>query len=202
MSKINEKDEDKVYEEISKLNSELVNSKRIIEKQNAELSNYNKLLKKMAIEDSLTGCYNRRHFYDFMRDTILSTQNDIINTLVMIDFNQFKAINDQFGHDAGDRLLINFVELVKENLNDKGEIFRLGGDEFIILTNHQTFDQTQKMMEKIDEKFFNFSKISSLAFGIVQFKSSEINHEFEITNLIRKADELMYKHKRSRIISS
>lgn len=185
------------YEQISKLNSELLNSRRIIEKQNAELLKYNKLLKQMSIEDSLTGCYNRRHFYDYMRETVLSSQVEDMRCLIMIDFNHFKTINDQFGHDAGDRLLINFVKVTKDILSAKGEIFRLGGDEFILLTNHQDADQAHIMMQKINQQFYNFSKISSLAYGIILFKMSEVNHIFELTNLIKKADDLMYQHKRS-----
>lgn len=185
------------YEEISKLNSELLNSRRIIEKQNAELLKYNKLLKQMSIEDGLTGCYNRRHFYDYMRETVLSSQEDEMRCLIMIDFNHFKTINDQFGHDAGDRLLINFVKVTKDHLNHDGEIFRLGGDEFILLTNHQDVDQAHRMMQKINQQFYDFSKISSLAYGIISFKMSDVNHIFELSNLIKQADDLMYQHKRS-----
>lgn len=189
--------DDEIYEQISKLNSELLNSRRIIEKQNAELLKYNILLKQMSIEDSLTGCYNRRHFYDYMRDTVLSSQEEEKRCLIMIDFNHFKTINDQFGHDAGDRLLINFVKVTKDILSTQGEIFRLGGDEFILLTNHQDLNQAHLMMQTIDQKFFEFSKISSLAYGIIHFKMSDVNHIFELTNLIKQADDLMYQHKRS-----
>lgn len=189
--------DDEHYLEISKLNSELVNSRRIIEKQNAELLKYNKLLKQMSIEDSLTGCYNRRHFYDYMRDLVFSSQREDKRCLIMIDFNHFKSINDQFGHDAGDRLLINFVKVTKDLLQNHGEIFRLGGDEFILLTDHQDEKQAHDVMEIINQKFFEFSMISSLAYGIATFKMSDINHMFELTNLIKQSDDLMYQHKRS-----
>ncbi len=187
--------EDDVYGKISKLNSELLNSKRIIEKQNAELMKYNNLLKQMSIEDSLTGCYNRRYFYDFMRGQILPYQSDELKHLVMIDFNQFKLINDQFGHDAGDRLLIQFVRIAKEHLHPFGEVFRIGGDEFILLINDKSIEQVEQIMMAIDNTFYKHSMISNLAYGIVPFKVSEVNHDFDLTNLMKKSDELMYQHK-------
>ncbi|QLY40237.1 GGDEF domain-containing protein [Hujiaoplasma nucleasis] len=96
------KHDEKAYIEISKLNSELLNPQRIIEKQNIELKKFNQLLKKISIEDSLTGSYNRRYFYNYMRENVLPSQSDNSMGLVLIDFNHFKAINDQFGHDTGD----------------------------------------------------------------------------------------------------
>ncbi|MBN2300714.1 MAG: GGDEF domain-containing protein [Acholeplasmataceae bacterium] len=193
--------DENAYEEISKLNSELLNSRRIIEKQNAELSKYNVLLKKMSIEDSLTGCYNRRHFYDYMREKILSSQKDVEMNLVMIDFNHFKQINDQFGHDAGDRLLINFVKISRDFLEDKGEVFRLGGDEFLLLTNHQKNEDVKQLMIKINQEFFKHSMISDLAYGIVNFKVTDINNEFDLTSLIQKSDKLMYENKNHNLVT-
>lgn len=186
---------DVAYEQISKLNNELLNSKRTIEKQNAQLQKYNELLKKMAIEDSLTGCFNRRHFYDYMRENVLSSQRDETKCLINIDFNHFKMINDQFGHDAGDRLLVQFVKITKNQLNDEGIVFRIGGDEFILLTSHQNVEDATQMMEEINQHFYANTKIASLAFGIVLFNISDMNHEFELTNLVKQSDERMYDYK-------
>lgn len=186
---------DVAYEQISKLNNELLNSKRTIEKQNAQLQKYNELLKKMAIEDSLTGCFNRRHFYDYMRENVLSSQRDETKCLINIDFNHFKMINDQFGHDAGDRLLVQFVKITQNQLKEEGTVFRIGGDEFILLTNHQNVEEATKMMDEINQHFFANTKIASLAFGIVLFNISDINHEFELSNLVKTSDERMYAYK-------
>lgn len=183
------------YNEISKLNSELLNSKRVIEKQNMELLGYNKLLKKMATEDSLTGCFNRRHFYEFMREHILRDQFEGYSSIVMIDFNYFKQVNDQFGHDAGDRLLITFVQIVKELISSFGEIYRLGGDEFILYFPNKTVDETDHVLSSIEREFQKHSAIVSIAYGIVCFQHSNINHEHDLTLLIRKVDDLMYQNK-------
>lgn len=189
------KHDEKAYIEISKLNSELLNSQRIIEKQNIELKKFNQLLKKISIEDSLTGSYNRRYFYDYMRENVLPSQSDNSMGLVLIDFNHFKAINDQFGHDAGDRLLSRFVKDTQNILKEQGTIFRLGGDEFLILFNKCSYQECMNHMKIIDQKFKDHSEIASLAYGLVAFKESEINQEFDLTNLLKEADELMYIHK-------
>lgn len=186
----------KVYEEMSRLNSELLNSKRTIEKQNSELHRYNSLLKQMSIEDSLTGSYNRRHFYDYMKTTILASQKDIIHTLIMIDFNNFKLVNDQFGHDAGDRLLILFVKLTKEVIEGRGEVFRIGGDEFMIVLHEMNSDASLPYMKRIEDLFLSSSTVTGLAYGIVTFNECEVNYEFDVSHLIKKADDLMYENKR------
>lgn len=186
----------KIYEEMSRLNSELLNSKRTIEKQNSELHRYNVLLKQMSIEDFLTGSYNRRHFYDYMKTTILSSQKDVIHSLIMIDFNNFKQVNDQFGHDAGDRLLIVFVKMTKEIIEGKGEVFRIGGDEFVIVLHEMNLDASLPYMKRIEEIFLSTSAIASLSYGIVTFNECEINYEFDVSNLIKRADELMYENKK------
>lgn len=188
----------KAFEEISKLNSELLNSKRIIEKQNSELQRYNQLLKKMSIEDGLTGCYNRRYFHEYMSNHFLASQKDNIHSMIMIDFNHFKQVNDEFGHDAGDRLLILFVEIVKDVIKKHGDIFRIGGDEFIIVLKNMDEKHANSVICDIEKQFNSKSKIVSLAYGIVSFNESELNNEFDLTSIIKKSDLLMYHDKKDK----
>lgn len=186
----------KIFQEMTKLNSELLNSRRIIEKQNIELQRFNQLLKKWSIEDGLTGCYNRRYFNEYIKDKFLLSQEDIVNSLVLVDFNHFKQVNDEFGHDAGDRLLIAFVETVKDKVKDIGHIFRIGGDEFIILFLHMNEAQSISKMKEIELLFKEKSHVVTLAYGVVKFTAYELNHEHDLTSLLKKADTLMYKEKR------
>lgn len=130
-----------------------------------------------------------------MRENVLPSQSDNNMALVLIDFNHFKAINDQFGHDAGDRLLSRFVKETRNILQDQGEVFRLGGDEFLIFFYKCNYQESLKYMENINQKFRDHSDIASLAYELVAFKESEINQEFDLTNLLKEADELMYVHK-------
>lgn len=197
MYKTHQNNDFEVYNKMTKLNNELLNSKRIIEKQNAELMNFNTLLRQMAIEDALTGSYNRRYFYDYMRETVLPSQQEIIRTYVMIDFNHFKAINDRLGHDAGDRLLILFVRIAKTLIGDQGIVFRHGGDEFILVLSDMGVDGTEALMKRINDEFSKQSTIASLAYGMIEVVDSKMNQDHDVSEAIRKADQLMYVHKRA-----
>jgi diguanylate cyclase (GGDEF)-like protein len=184
-----------VYNEITKLNNELLNSRRLIEKQNAQLKRYNDLLKKSAIIDSLTGAYNRRHFYDIFKEEIIPGHQYKHLCLITIDFNDFKLVNDTFGHDAGDKILVDFVNISKEIINGVGNVFRIGGDEFTLLFYDQTKEQAYSYMEKIKEEFHIISPIAKIAYGSVKFSTAKLTHEYQLSKYIKKADEEMYKNK-------
>ncbi len=185
------------YEEISKLNSELLNSKRLIEKQNAKLKQFNDLLKKMAIEDTLTGCYNRRYFYEHMKAHHLGSQNQKEHALIFIDFNHFKKVNDALGHDAGDQLLKDFVQLSQKAIKDQGTIFRFGGDEFIVLLHGVEKAQACALMHDIEEAFLKKTTMASLSYGIEVFKDQDMVNNQDIVTLIKRADQKMYTHKKN-----
>jgi diguanylate cyclase (GGDEF)-like protein len=184
-----------VYNEITKLNNDLLNSRRLIEKQNSELKRYNDLLKKLAIIDSLTGAYNRRHFYDIIKEQIIPGHQYKSICLVVIDFNDFKLVNDTFGHDAGDKILVDFVQIAKEVLKDVGNVFRMGGDEFTLLLYDQTVEQTQAYMVKLAKKFQKISPIAKIAYGSVCIDTSQLTNDFQLAGYFKIADKAMYLNK-------
>lgn len=183
------------YEEMSKLNSELLNSRRIIEKQNAELTRYNHLLREMAITDGLTGAYNRRYFYEYFHTHISSSPSIRSACLVMIDFNDFKSVNDRYGHDAGDKLLIDFVRLAKDITKTHGEVFRLGGDEFIILLFNLEYIDELSLVKTLDERFSAISPVASLAYGSISFETQNVTRDYELSEIMNQADQMMYRDK-------
>ncbi|MDZ4195890.1 MAG: diguanylate cyclase, partial [Candidatus Izemoplasmatales bacterium] len=83
----------------------------------------------------------------------------------------------------------------REVLQSRGEVFRLGGDEFILLTKQSTLSEVEDMMNKIKQLFIKNSTVASIAYGVIQYKACDVNHEFDLTNLIRKSDQLMYQNK-------
>lgn len=184
-----------VYNEITKLNNELLNSRRLIEKQNSELKRYNDLLKKLAIIDSLTGAYNRRHFYDLVKEEIIPGHQYQSLCLVSIDFNDFKIVNDNFGHDAGDKILVDFVQIAKKIIKDVGNVFRIGGDEFTLLFYDQTKEQTEEHMNKLTQKFQKISPIAKIAYGSVRIDTTELTQDYQLAEYFKIADKEMYKHK-------
>ena len=90
--------------------------------------------KEYARTDGLTGAYNSRFFYELVAMEIMRLQRyDHPFTLVYFDLDNFKSVNDQFGHIAGDRVLRNVVSCIKTNLRKTDVIARVGGDEFALL---------------------------------------------------------------------
>ena len=189
--------EDDIYTEISKLNSELLNSKRTIQKQNAELSDYNRLLKNIAMKDHLTSAYNRRYFYEILPD-ISKRVSGKNSSLIMatLDLNNFKKVNDILGHDFGDKVLVSLVDMIKENIGSEDLVFRLGGDEFLVLFVNRTMDEAAQILRKVSEQYKKISDISSLAYGIVEIPlSDEPLKGYQIDHYLKMADGLMYEHK-------
>ena len=99
-----------------------------------EKAYYVKALKRVASIDSLTGLYNRRSFQRFLdREIERVKRTDEVFTVMMLDLDRFKEINDTYGHLAGDRVLVETAEVLQANLRKADLICRYGGDEFIVI---------------------------------------------------------------------
>lgn len=105
------------------------------QKQNErELNRLNQQLEILANFDSLTGIYNRRHFLDLAAHEISRCARERSDlALIMLDLDHFKSINDNYGHEIGDQVLVGSVQRIKEQLRDYDLFGRLGGEEFTIL---------------------------------------------------------------------
>ena len=115
---------------------------------------YERELSYQAQHDSLTGLYNRNYFQqelDFVTEHC--KQNDLTCSLLYMDLDQFKYINDTLGHAAGDRLLIECAELISENLRDDDLLVRFGGDEFIILLYNTAEENTNQIAQNLIDLF-------------------------------------------------
>ena len=108
----------------------------------------------------------------------------------------FKSINDNFGHRAGNELLKKIANLIKSNLRITDIVARLGGDEFIVLLSQTDLDQAIKIMCKLNNKFKEKIKINKLfitmSIGIANF----IKIPSSVDKMIQKADNLMYLAKK------
>lgn len=190
--------EEDVYIEITKLNNELLNSKRTIEKQNAQLSKYNALLEDLAMKDPLTGAYNRRYFYEKTPD--LSEKIALTNGrmhFTAIDLNYFKKLNDHYGHDFGDRILKSLVSLMEKYKGKEDLVFRIGGDEFLIVFVNKSKSEIESIMGQIEEGYKEATDISSISYGISEIdlvKDKRLDTR-RIDFYLKKADRLMYNHK-------
>lgn len=181
---------------ISGLNNELINMQREIAIKNYELENLNKKLKDLTITDELTKLFNRRFFYEKVNEEkIRSLRLNYDVVLASIDINNFKVINDNYGHEEGDRLLIGFAELLKKFLRANFDsIYRFGGDEFVVLFVNCSLEKSYEILKKINLKFSEIRKEVSIAYGVVKI---EMKKGKNIDQYLKIADDLMFENKRA-----
>lgn len=157
-------------------------------------------LRHLAHYDNLTGLLNRSLFMDRLQATI--SQSDRYQqacSLLYIDVDNFKQINDQYGHDAGDILLKAVADRIKHNCRATDSAARLGGDEFAILLTHinkaETSLTAEKILKKVSEPvILGAQSIQvSLSIGVAHYPDTANS----IHDLILQADEAMYRAKRT-----
>jgi len=153
----------------------------------------------LATIDELTGLSNRRGFMTNARYIInLCDRQQISCSLIFIDLNDFKKINDKFGHAEGDKALVDFSRLIKNNFRNSDILARLGGDEFVVLltdtSKHAAETAMNKLLKSVDEYYFktNHGYTVSISYGIVE---PDFNQQRTIEKLLDDADSLMYEHK-------
>jgi diguanylate cyclase (GGDEF)-like protein/PAS domain S-box-containing protein len=115
--------------------------------RNAQLYNEMELL---AITDSLTGLYNRRYFFEFAGNEITKSKRYKKNlSMIMMDIDHFKKVNDRFGHQVGDRVLKNVADICLSILRNADIMCRFGGEEFLILLPETTKDEAENAAERM-----------------------------------------------------
>lgn len=126
---------------------------RVISRQYSELS-------EQAITDKLTGLYNRLLLQDSLEQAIYQTnRTDTAFTLISIDIDYFKEINDELGHDIGDHVLIQLGVFLKDFFRDSDKVFRTGGEEFLILVSNTDEAKSIDIAEKVRKGIENLSLI-------------------------------------------
>jgi diguanylate cyclase (GGDEF)-like protein len=158
----------------------------------------------LATLDELTAIANRRGFAMLAQHTLDYCELKSYNaTLVFFDLNKFKAINDSYGHAAGDRVLVTFAEMLKSQTRGSDVLARLGGDEFVALLPKTSAEQAKQMITGFRERVTTknrelnerYGYKISFACGIVEF--DPLNHA-GIDDLLAESDTLMYTRKRRR----
>jgi two-component system, cell cycle response regulator len=175
--------------------------RRIID-LNRELAEKSLKLEEAARTDPLTGLPNRRALEEWaLRQLRGAARHGFPLWVVVGDIDNFKAINDAFGHHAGDLVLQTFAAVLKKDTRASDICGRLGGDEFLLVITHV---QTENVEEAVNRFRRNFAALSfplqgqsvsvTASFGIAGFRGKEAP---EFALLVRKADQMLYQAKRS-----
>ena len=151
----------------------------------------------MANTDALTGTYNRRYLNEFFTDylkILKREKNDF--SLLIADLDDFKKINDTYGHEGGDKVLIEFSKIVRDTIRKSDFIVRLGGDEFIILLPNTNSNSAKILGNKIINNIKEYNKLSKINFSVSIGISSYEENDLDINDIISRADKLLYEAKR------
>lgn len=154
-------------------------------------------LRRLATTDPLTGCLNRRALFDMAREIDNGDAQPI--GLIMADLDHFKAVNDSHGHDGGDAVLTQFVQLIRTTIRPTDVVARLGGEEFAVLLPGAGEDQTSLVAERICQVAranpveYEGEPISFTVSAGAVCRGDDARTEIE--ELIKQADEKLYEAK-------
>ena len=133
-----------------KLHSKIESADRRLLETNQQLKQLNDEFKLLSITDPLTGLFNRRHFDELMENEVsMSNRHGDPNSILLIDIDFFKAINDTYGHYVGDVVLKALTKTLQENIRHTDAICRLGGEEFAILCKRADKVGAMELAEKL-----------------------------------------------------
>jgi diguanylate cyclase (GGDEF)-like protein len=180
---------------------EVKNIENYFNKMLDSIQDYYEKLQELSDRDYLTGLYNRRKFEEFLGYEIKrSVRHDHKFTILMIDLDNFKYINDTYGHASGDLVLKEVTQIFGKNLRNADILARLGGDEFAVILPETPYESGYAVVEKLRSRLeatpisLMFDHITLTAsFGIAEYPEQGEN----IESLLTGSDLAMYKAKRS-----
>ncbi|SHM79299.1 PAS domain S-box-containing protein/diguanylate cyclase (GGDEF) domain-containing protein [Caldanaerovirga acetigignens] len=153
---------------------------------------YEEQLKYLSFHDQVTGLYNRR----FLEEEIkrLDTPRQLPISVIMCDLDGLKLVNDVFGHQEGDRLLIKAAEIIRESCRKEDLIARWGGDEFLILLPKTDIKTAEEITRRIKEKC-NSQKGGPIQVSIALGYATKSRAEENIWQVMKEAEDWMYRNK-------
>lgn len=153
----------------------------------------------LATVDELTGIYNRRGFLSAAAQAMsLCRRQQLPLTLVFIDLNEFKPINDRFGHAEGDKALKLFAALLEEVCRETDLVARMGGDEFVLLLANADQPAVEKVLKRFSQLVDKANQAQQLGYAIsfsYGMVPMDMTKHKQLTDLIAEGDALMYERK-------
>jgi diguanylate cyclase (GGDEF)-like protein len=195
---------------VAKVKRENESLRAELEHKNAQLEESLQRVEELAATDPLTGLYNRRHFGRVIEQLFAEANRfDKDLACVMIDMDGFKQLNDGFGHQLGDALLVAAGKVISANMRAMDVAARYGGDEFVLLLPHAGVEQASLVADRIRSDFKQASAgILKREIGVsmsVGVASKKTSHPSGADQLVAMADSALYRAKergRDRIASA
>lgn len=162
-----------------------------IEKKQTELIEMNAILKELSVTDKLTGLKNRRFFQGKLEDQIeLYRQTGTIFSLLILDIDHFKKVNDTYGHLVGDEVLAQLAEILQTQTCEKGMAARYGGEEFVVLLPNTNIVESKNIAERlrlnVEQAHWRIESVT-VSIGIATFTEQDT----DIT-ILSFADQALY----------
>ena len=158
-----------------------------------ELQKAKRHLKEQSMTDHLTGLGNRRYLYDALSNLLLNSREQTPLSLCLIDLDDFKSINDNYGHHKGDKILKAFAKFALDQLRESDITTRFGGEEFVVIMPETSIETAHnvifQILEKLNQQSLEGLKITFSA-GISLFQGKVSADE-----LIDMADKDMFRVK-------
>lgn len=189
---------EEAYEEKSQAFDHLEQIYAEIEQKQNELMAINLGLIELSNTDKLTGLYNRRYFSQKMSEFIRAFEMEHVQfSLLIIDIDYFKKVNDTYGHQVGDVILEQLAQLLKEIVGEQGIVCRFGGEEFTIILIGHSQQVADDINKRAASKEWPHIRKLTVSVGMANFTE----HDDE-QSLIQRADEALYyskEHGRNRV---
>ena len=174
---------------------ELVRSRRLIIHYMDEMGRQNALLEELSITDSLTGLYNHSHSIERLhQETANAKRYETPLTMMMLDIDLFKAVNDTYGHVAGDEVLKGVADIIGSNVREGDIAGRYGGEEFILVLPNTPLDGglaiAERIRRRVEENKWPIEELKITLSGGIKSLENE-----NPTELIIRADSNLYAAK-------
>jgi diguanylate cyclase (GGDEF)-like protein len=183
-------------EELERVHAQLQQAHQELATLNAELLEANRALAQAAVTDGLTGLKNHRAFQEALHSAAqMAERLQQPMSLVMFDIDHFKQFNDRFGHPAGDELLRQVAQVLRESARAYDVAARYGGEEFALLLPNTTLEQAVQVAERLRQQIRaieNRHAPVSASFGVATYR-----HGTPPATLVYEADAALYRAKRN-----